>query len=165
MLRTAGTGSVPTAGTGAQVPFCRTLHSGHPPRPPMTTSVQPRRFAPWVAGTVLLIAFAVLYAYASRVPLGSSADRPLDPARAIAAGEELARRQLADPESARFRGAFVDTRWLIPVTCGEINFRNATGGYAGFRRFVSSGPVSLREDQMSEEQFRNLWSTLCGPFE
>lgn len=131
----------------------------------MTDLPQPRRRAPLVVGSVLLLVFAVLFVRASRTPLTTGAERPLDPMRAIAAGEALAREQLADPESARFRGSFVSTKWRMPVTCGEVNYRNATGGYVGFERFVSAGPVSLREDEMSAAQFRRLWSTMCEPRE
>lgn len=129
----------------------------------MTDLPQPRRRAPLLVGLTLLLVFAVLFAYASRVPLTTGAARPVDRTRAIAAGEALARDQLADPESARFRGSRVTTKWRIPVTCGEVNYRNATGGYVGYRHFVSAGPVSLREDEMSAAQFRRLWSVMCEP--
>lgn len=131
----------------------------------MTELLQPRRRVPLLVGMVLLLVFAVLYVHASRTPLSTGSERPLDKARAIAAGEARAREQLADPESARFRGSVVNTKWRIPVVCGEVNYRNATGGYDGFQRFVSAGPVSLREDEMSAAQFRRLWSVMCEPLE
>jgi hypothetical protein len=114
-----------------------------------------------VTAVVLLGIFSVLFVYASRVPLAASAARPLDRARVIAAGEEIARASVDDPDSARFRRSFVSTKWSVPSTCGEINYRNATGGYVGFQRFVAAGPVVLREDEMSAEQFRRLWSVMC----
>ncbi|MCC7325686.1 MAG: hypothetical protein IT521_02630 [Burkholderiales bacterium] len=110
---------------------------------------------------VLLGIFLVLFAYAWRVPLTPGAARPLDRARVIAAGEALARAEVSDPESARFRRSFVSSKWAYPVTCGEINYRHRAGGYLGFQRFVSAGPVAQREDEMSEAQFARLWSVMC----
>jgi hypothetical protein len=110
---------------------------------------------------MLLGLFLVLFAYAWRVPSSSSAPRPLDKVRAMAAGEAVARASVSDPESARFRFGFVSEKWKVPATCGEINYRRATGGYAGFQRFVAAGPVALLEEEMSGEQFRRLWSVMC----
>ena len=119
------------------------------------------RPVPVAAATVLGGLFLVLFAYAWRVPSTSSAPRPLDRVRAMAAGEAVARASVSDPESARFRNGFVSEKWKVPTTCGEINYRRATGGYAGFQRFVAAGPVALLEEEMSGEQFRRLWSVMC----
>ncbi len=119
------------------------------------------RRAPVVAIAVLLGFFLVLYYYAARVPSISSAARPIDRARAISVGEDVARASVSDPESARFRRSFVSKKWTIPATCGEINYKHAAGGYLGFQRFVSTGPVALLEEEMNAEQFRQLWSVMC----
>jgi hypothetical protein len=111
--------------------------------------------------TVLFGLFLVLFAYAWRVPSSSSAPRPIDEARTIAAGEAVARASVSDPESARFRLSFASEKWQVPATCGEINYKRATGGYAGFQRFVAAGPVAQLEEEMSGEQFRRLWSVMC----
>ena len=79
----------------------------------------------------------------------------------MAAGEAVARASVSDPESAKFRYGFVSEKWKVPTTCGEINYKRATGGYAGFQRFVAAGPVALLEEEMSGEQFRRLWSVMC----
>ncbi|MEO8850049.1 MAG: hypothetical protein ABI440_15650 [Casimicrobiaceae bacterium] len=110
---------------------------------------------------VLIGLFLSLFAYAWRVPAPSSAPRPIDSARAIAAGEAVARASVSDPESARFRFSFVSKTWKVPTTCGEINYKRATGGYGGFQRFVAAGPVAQLEEEMSGEQFRRLWSVMC----
>jgi hypothetical protein len=120
---------------------------------------------PATASAVLVGLFFVLFAYAWRVPASSSAPRPIDNARAIAAGEAVARASVADPESARFRLSFVSKKWKIPATCGEINYRGATGGYGGFQRFVAAGPVAQLEEEMNGERFRRLWSVMCDPDE
>ena len=119
------------------------------------------RPVPLAAATVLSGVFLALFAYAWRVPTPSSAPRPIDHARAIAAGEAVARASVSDPESARFRFSFVSETWKVPATCGEINYRRPTGGYAGFQRFVAAGPVAQLEEEMSGEQFRRLWSVMC----
>jgi hypothetical protein len=123
------------------------------------------RPVPIAAATVLFGLFLVLFVYAWRVPTSSSAPRPLDKVRAKAAGEEIARASVGDPESAKFRNSNVSEKWQVPTTCGEINYKRATGGYAGFQRFVAAGPVALLEEEMSGEQFRRLWSVMCEPDE
>ena len=119
------------------------------------------RPVPVTVAIVLIGLFLVLFAYAWRVPTPSSAPRPIDNARAIAAGEAVARASVGDPESARFRLSFVSKTWKVPTTCGEINYTRATGGYSGFQRFVAAGPVAQLEEEMSAEQFRRLWSVMC----
>src|SRR5690606_6630576 len=47
---------------------------------------------------------------------------------AVKAIEEKARRNLFDPEAAKFRN--------IKGNCGEINAKNKVGGYTGYRRFI-----------------------------
>ena len=119
------------------------------------------RPVPVTVTAVLIGLFLSLFAYAWRVPAPSSAPRPIDSARAIAAGEAVARASVSDPESARFRFSFVSKTWKVPTTCGEINYKRATGGYGGFQRFVAAGPVAQLEEEMSGEQFRRLWSVMC----
>ena len=123
------------------------------------------RPVPAAVVTVLLGLFLVLFAYAWRVPSSSGAPRPIDRVRAIAAGEAVARASVGDPESARFRRSVAIEKWKVPATCGEINYKRATGGYAGFQRFVAAGPVAQLEEDMSGEQFRRLWSVMCEPDE
>ena len=46
---------------------------------------------------------------------------------------QLVAAQLNDPLSAQFRNdRFIDYDWH----CGEVNAKNAMGGYVGFRRFI-----------------------------
>ena len=119
------------------------------------------RPVPVTASAVLIGLFVVLFVYAWRVPTPSSASRPIDKARAIAAGEAVARASVGDPESAKFRFSFVSKTWNVPTICGEINYKRPTGGYGGFQRFVAAGPVAQLEEDMSDEQFRQLWSVMC----
>jgi hypothetical protein len=119
------------------------------------------RPVPVAVATVLFGLFLVLFVYAWRVPSSSSAPRPIDEVRTIAAGEAVARGSVSDPESARFRLSFVNEKWKVPATCGEINYKRVTGGYGGFQRFIAAGPVAQLEEEMSGEQFRRLWSIMC----
>jgi hypothetical protein len=111
--------------------------------------------------TVLLGFFLVLFVYAWWVPAESGAPQLLDKVRAVAAGEAVARASVSDPESATFRLSAASARWGVPATCGEINYKNAAGGYIGFQRFVAAGPVAQLEEEMTAEQFRRLWSVMC----
>ena len=120
---------------------------------------------PVAVATVLLGLFLVLFTYAWRVPSSSSAPRPLDKVRTVAVGEAVARASVSDPESARFRYSVAVKKGPVLATCGEVNYRRATGGYAGFQRFVAAGPVALLEEEMSGEQFRRLWTVMCEPDE
>lgn len=151
-------------GTGVRTAFCRTLAATVDQDLAVKAagrSMRNPRLVPLAMAAVLGSLFLVLYAYAWQVPSTSSAPRPLDRIRAIAAGEAVARASVGDPESAQFRYSVVYEKWKVPVTCGEINYRRATGGYAGFQRFVSAGPVAQLEESMSAEQFRRLWSVMC----
>jgi hypothetical protein len=47
--------------------------------------------------------------------------------------QDVVRGNLRDPESARFREV---TRGGEYTVCGEVNAKNALGGYVGFRRFA-----------------------------
>lgn len=123
------------------------------------------RPVPLAVATVLLGLFLMLFVYAWQVPSASSAPRPLDKVRAKAAGEAVARESVSDPESAKFRLSFVSEKWKVPTTCGEINYKRATGGYTGFQRFIAAGPAVELEEEMSGEQFRQLWSFMCYPDE
>lgn len=57
-------------------------------------------------------------------------------------------RTMKDPDSAQFR----DVRWrrasgdLLATVCGEVNARNALGGYVGFTRFVAGITTSLQTE-------------------
>lgn len=54
---------------------------------------------------------------------------------------ESVKRQLKDPESARFQNIRLSAYNGGLVLCGELNAKNSYGGYVGFRRFVA-GTIS-----------------------
>lgn len=64
---------------------------------------------------------------------------------------------LLDPGSAQFRNdRLIDFNWH----CGEVNARNAAGGYGGFKRFISgrqSKIIYLEGAGMLGEQSNEEW--------
>lgn len=87
-----------------------------------------------------------------------------------AAGRRAVLDELRDPTSAQFR----NVRRLDPINgtttfCGEVNARNAFGGYSGFKRFESGvtnrGAASAQvdgQDGMVGAYFNSAWNQFCG---
>lgn len=62
----------------------------------------------------------------------------------IARGQAEAKALLKDPESARFRNVHIGIDILgNKKVCGEINAKNAFGGYTGFTPFVFHGRAAI----------------------
>lgn len=58
---------------------------------------------------------------------------------------EIVKRQLRDPDSAKFRGLWLKDKNTV---CGEVNAKNGLGGYSGWQSFVvSNGGRSVVIDQ------------------
>jgi len=110
---------------------------------------------------VLVTLFGALFIYASIMPPPSKVPGPFDPNRFIAAEESDIRARLSDPESARFRNDSASTFRKVPIVCGEINFKNSTNGYVGFRRFVSGSTIRQFEDATGSVEMSRLWLVLC----
>lgn len=53
----------------------------------------------------------------------------------IAEAKDAVRQELTDPDSAKFRNVKITETETI---CGEVNAKNNTGGYVGFRYFYVS---------------------------
>jgi hypothetical protein len=119
-----------------------------------------RRPALLVSG-MLGTLFAALFIYASIVPPPAKAPSPFDPIRFMAAEESDIRASLSDPESARFRNDSGSTYRKVPVVCGEINVKNSTNGYVGFRRFVSGSTIRKFEDATGTDEMSRLWLVFC----
>lgn len=71
------------------------------------------------------------------------------------------RAELLDPDSAKFRNSDVSMMRRVPVLCGEVNFKTATGAYAGFQRFISGATVRLYEREVGSVDMDRLWRALC----
>jgi hypothetical protein len=110
---------------------------------------------------VLLSLFATLFVYASIMPTPDQVPGPFDPNRFMTAEESDIRLGLADPDGAKFRNDVVSTFRKVPVVCGEVNVRNSTNGYVGFRRFVSGTTIRRMEDAAGTEDMSRLWLVFC----
>lgn len=88
--------------------------------------------------------------------------------------QEKVRNMLKDPDSAKFRdlqvhhgvskdGAGVSHE--TAVVCGEVNSKNAFGGYGGYKRFISAGtPEStFLEELVPADVFATAWDMFCRP--
>ena len=81
----------------------------------------------------------------------------------IAFHQSRIKAMLSYPASAQFRGMFVSRALGRPAVCGEVNSKNAFGGYVGFVRFVSGGDQQAIEGQnMREAEMDQLWPRVCG---
>ena len=73
--------------------------------------------------------------------------------------EEKVRRNLFDPEAAKFRN--------IKGNCGEINAKNKMGGYTGYRRFIYDpkfDTVSIEDENdglYNPKMMDILWEKKC----
>ena len=119
------------------------------------------RSTPIVVSAVLFSLFVVLFIHASRSPRPSGASTPLDPARHLAAEQARIREMQIDPESVRFRDAFVSRKPGRPVVCGEINYKNSVGGYVGYQRFIWGEGVQLFGGETSTEEMAREWEARC----
>lgn len=69
--------------------------------------------------------------------------------KAVKAIEEKARRNLFDPDAAKFRN--------IKGNCGEINAKNKVGGYTGYRRFIYDKEFDSISIEGDEKDFYAPW--------
>jgi hypothetical protein len=120
------------------------------------------RHVPVVAVTALVALFLVLFIYAGRAPAPSNSPAPLDKTLFIAAQEERIRASLRDPDSARFRNESIRTKGEGGTLCGQINFKNSTGGYEGFQRFISGHAAPVLEGTIGPGEMNKQWTILCG---
>jgi hypothetical protein len=70
------------------------------------------------------------------------------------------RAQLTDPGSARFRNVRFFEGGGLPVACGEVTAKNASGDYADYQRFVAAGDT-IAALERRRDGFPRLWESLC----
>ena len=84
----------------------------------------------------------------------------------IQKGKALVAAKLEDPESAEFRNVFFNRGAAannLPMTCGEVNSRNASGLPTGYRKFVSAGsPDRTHFEDDVDGDFGDVWDLFCG---
>lgn len=123
-----------------------------------------RRFFanPWTLGIGLcLVLLAVLDArgkFDSARPQAQEKAGP-DEWQITEVGNRAVRGRLKDPDSAQFRGQFVGK---AGVPCGEVNSKNAFGGYVGYQRYIASGGgLVFFEQEVAADEFEAAWLKLC----
>ncbi len=75
--------------------------------------------------------------------------------------------RMKDPDSTRFKEIVaVKTPAGGLLVCGDVNAKNALGGYVGFKPFMwtTSGTVILLED-MKKQEFAKAWNGSCSKWE
>lgn len=75
---------------------------------------------------------------------------------------ELVRARLKDPDAAKFQK--LEPHKLdngATIICGEVNSKNAYGGYAGFEKFFSTGS-SVRFKADLPSTFEGVYQAVCG---
>ena len=84
----------------------------------------------------------------------------------IQKGKDAVGLRLEDPESAEFRNVFFNRGAAannLPMTCGEVNSRNASGLPTGYRKFVSAGsPDRTHFEDDVDGDFGDVWDLFCG---
>jgi hypothetical protein len=120
------------------------------------------RHVPVIAVTALGALFVVLFIYAGSARALSDTSAPLDKKLFTSAEEERIRSGLRNPDSARFRNESVTADGTGAMLCGQINFKNATGGYEGFQRFISGRSTLLLEGSVNPGVMSKQWTKWCG---
>jgi len=84
---------------------------------------------------------------------------------AVESAKALVAERFKDPSSVQFRNIVAygnATPPSIAMLCGQVNGKNAYGGYVGFRRFVSNGGASVEiEDAENSRSMNRLWPSTC----
>lgn len=96
--------------------------------------------------------------------LAACAPQPTREEMQIAAVQEAVRAQLRDPQSAQF----TNVRKSRLAICGEVNSKNAYGGYAGAERFYGFSTdqqtvVVLQSTAPTIAFFEEGWAKDCEP--
>lgn len=74
--------------------------------------------------------------------------------------KDYVRSRLKDAESAQFKNVFYSNASGSPVVCGQVNSKNAYGGYGGYKYFVSESPeLTFFEGEVDD--FAKIWNKLC----
>ena len=83
----------------------------------------------------------------------------------IVMSQDAIKERLRDPDSADFRNTRFYSGGKVPVVCGEVNAKNAFGGFTGFERFIASGDNTeiafLESDLAAGESLDEAWNAFC----
>ncbi len=72
--------------------------------------------------------------------------------KTIAAAQVAAKKDLKDPDSARFQNLRIAEYDGGNVVCGEINAKNSYGGYVGYKRFAAGTSGATIHNASSKHQ-------------
>lgn len=90
--------------------------------------------------------------------------------RIIDGAKEEVRRLAKDPDSVKFRSAWIgrlttsDGKGAIEVACGHFNAKNSFGAYTGYQRFIGSVGFAMTEEAAGDG-LDGIWTQTCAPFE
>ena len=74
-------------------------------------------------------------------------------------GEKYVREKVLEPASAQFRNQFIGKGG---APCGEVNAKDAFGGYIGYQRYISvARDLTLLAQDVSPAEFEQQWQQLC----
>jgi hypothetical protein len=74
-------------------------------------------------------------------------------------GEKYVREKVLEPAQAQFRNQFIGKGG---APCGEVNAKDAFGGYIGFQRYISvARDLTLLAQDVSPAEFEAQWQQLC----
>lgn len=80
--------------------------------------------------------------------------------------EDKLKESLKDAGSAKFRNVFVSRNVngtdTTDTVCGEVNSKNALGGYAGFKPFVATPSVAFLSESLAPVEWLKTWHELCA---
>lgn len=75
----------------------------------------------------------------------------------ITSSQDVVKDSLKDPSSASFKNNFVSDKSYV---CGQVNAKNSFGSYAGYKRYINRGGLTLIDDDSPE--FSRLWDENCN---
>ena len=74
-------------------------------------------------------------------------------------GEKYVKEKILEPSQAQFRNQFIGKGG---APCGEVNAKDAFGGYIGFQRYISvARDLTLLSQDVSPAEFDAQWQQLC----
>jgi hypothetical protein len=84
-----------------------------------------------------------------------------DKNEAIRRAQDAVREKLKDPSSAQFKDVAYFQSGSLDVVCGQVNAKNAYGGYSGFREFLALNKVALIRMGFNRKIFDEAWDHFC----
>jgi hypothetical protein len=82
-----------------------------------------------------------------------------DVATLTSQGEKYVKEKVLEPAAAQFRNQFIGKGG---APCGEVNTKDAFGGYIGFQRYIAvARDLTLLAQDVAPEEFEQNWRQLC----